>query len=233
MPILENGAAFRNFITRPINSNSGSRFKNLRTLLESICLRRTKELLDLPKPIPQKRRLIFSPREQAEYNELLQNCRIEINKAVSGHGRGTANSTVLETLLKLRLYCNNGSVPGALDPDETLALLQQHDRNYCTYCFGTIRSIDSSRDTDGGILLPSCSHLVCRNCLPTHRAQKDKCPLCVNDPDDSIGALLTSSNNPTPSGGAVNSSSVGHTRQYPSKLVALLSDIKLNSQHKR
>jgi SWI/SNF-related matrix-associated actin-dependent regulator of chromatin subfamily A3 len=233
VPILESAAAFRNFITRPINSNSGARFKNLRTLLESICLRRTKELLDLPEPIPQTRRLAFSPLEQAEYNELLHNCRVEIDKAVSGHRRGTINSTVLETLLKLRLYCNNGSKTGRLDPDETLALLQQDDRNFCTYCLGTVRSIDSSRDTDGGILLPSCSHLVCRTCLPTHRAQRDKCPLCTDEVGDGIGALLTAPNNQSPIGGTLDSSSVGPPRQYPSKLVALLEDVKTNRQHKR
>jgi SWI/SNF-related matrix-associated actin-dependent regulator of chromatin subfamily A3 len=230
VPILENPATFRNFITKPIQSNSGSRFKNLRTLLESICLRRTKELLELPEPIPQTRRLAFSPLEQAEYIELLQNCRVEIDRAVSGHRKGTINSTVLESLLKLRLYCNNGSIASTLDPDETLALLQQYDRNICAYCLGTIGSIDSSRDTDGGILL-SCLHLICQNCLPTYRSQKEKCPLCTHQTDDSP-ALLTSSSAPNPLG-AANSGSIGQGRQYPSKLVALLSDLKLNRQQKR
>jgi SWI/SNF-related matrix-associated actin-dependent regulator of chromatin subfamily A3 len=233
VPILENAAAFRNFITRPIQSMSSNRFKNLRTLLESICLRRTKDLLDLPEPIPQRRRLPFSPFEQAEYNELLRNCIVEIDKAVSGHRKGTINSTVLESLLKLRLYCNNGSRTTALDSDEILSLLQQYDQNICSYCSGIIRLIDRSRDTDGGILLPSCSHLVCRNCLPTHRAQKDKCPLCTNESSESITDMLPDLSASSLLRGAGDSSSIAQARQYPSKLVALLSDIKANRQHKR
>jgi SWI/SNF-related matrix-associated actin-dependent regulator of chromatin subfamily A3 len=233
VPILEKAAAFRNFITRPIQSRSSNRFKNLRTLLESICLRRTKDLLDLPEPIPQMRRLPFTPFEQAEYNELRQSCRLEIDKAVSGHRKGTINSTVLESLLKLRLYCNNGSRTTALDSDEILTLLQQYDQNICSYCSGIIRLIDSPRDTDGGILLPSCSHLVCQNCLPTHRAQRNKCPLCTSGTNESIADLLPSLSAPNLVGGAENSSSIGQARQYPSKLVALLSDIKMNRQYKR
>jgi SNF2 family DNA or RNA helicase len=233
VPILENPATFRNFITRPIQSNSGTRFKNLRTLLESICLRRTKELLNLPEPVPQTQRLAFTPLEHAEYNKLLQNCRIDIDRAVSGHRRGTINSTFLESLLKLRLYCNNGSVAGTLDDDETLALLQQQDRNLCAYCYAIVRSIDSSTDTDGGILLSSCSHLVCRSCLPTHRTQKAKCPLCATETANNATAVTTHPGEQNLLSGPVDTSAIGQTRQYPSKLVKLLSDLDVNRQHKR
>ncbi|KAF2102280.1 hypothetical protein NA57DRAFT_35076, partial [Rhizodiscina lignyota] len=140
VPVLENGPTFRKFITNPILSNTSGRFQNLRTLLQTICIRRTRE----------------------------------IDMAVSGYANRKVNSTVLESLLKLRLFCNNGSARSLLaigpdglpmDADEFLSYLQQSDQNICTYCSSIVYTIDNSADTDGGRLMSTCAHLICRNCI--------------------------------------------------------------------
>jgi hypothetical protein len=236
---MEKPPTFRKFIMNPINSTSRDRFQNLRTLLQTICLRRTKELLGLPEPTSQTRRIPFTALEQAEYNNLLHKCREEIDKAVSGRRKGWINSTVLESLLRLRLFCNNGSSNTVLqkdskglpvDPDELLIYLQQLDKNICTYCSGMIYSINDSVETDDGMFLRSCHHLVCRNCLPYHRAQNDGCPSCAAEDNLPLPTDVSSNGVTVQSVGASDPHWAGH---YPSKLLRLLTDLRKDPTHKR
>jgi SWI/SNF-related matrix-associated actin-dependent regulator of chromatin subfamily A3 len=189
VPILENVPTFRKYITNQLASNSRDRFSSLRMLLGTICLRRTRELLHLPDPVPQIRKLCLTSSEQAEYDDIVNDCRKAIDMAVSGHRKSRVNSTMLESLLKLRLFCNNGSANRNLqigptgiptDADEALSYLQQINQASCIYCTGPIYSINNARDTDGGTWIMACSHLVCRGCLPQHRANKQVCPCTSN-----------------------------------------------------
>ncbi|KAI3335700.1 SNF2 family N-terminal domain-containing protein [Ustulina deusta] len=240
VPILENAPAFRKFITNPIMSGSGSRFQNLRVLLRAVCLRRTRQLLDLPEPVPKLRRLPLTSLEQSQYNDLLSKGRILIDMAVSKRGKSNVNSAYLESLLKLRIFCNNGQPRAGLDlgprglptdPDEALIYLQQQGQNICIYCSGTIYFINESAETDGGIFISSRCHLVCHHCLPHHRAQKKRCPVCDVNGSTSQAFL-------PPSGVHIDSVRYDKFRNmqqdgpYPSKLLALLSDIRQNSSHK-
>ena len=231
VPILEHAPSFRKFIIGPLKSSSKGRFKNLRLLLQSVCLRRTRELLDLPEPVHSVRRLPMTTDEEAQYTKLLQKCRINIDMAVSHRKKGNVNSTMLESLLKLRLFCNNGlptddptvqsnQLQG--DPDETLSLLQQIHRNTCIYCSGVIYSLNEDSDADGGIILAACSHLVCKTCVPSHRARKHKCPGC--EAGDEVSAPQNSSLHTN----LQHHASPSYRTSYPTKLLALLSDL---SQH--
>lgn len=182
--------------------------------------------------------------------------------AVSGHRKSRINSTVLESLLKLRLFCNNGSSnrvihtsPAGLpsDPDEALSYLQQNDQAVCVYCIGPIYSINNAQDTDGGIWIALCSHLVCRNCLPQHRANKQLCPCKSNDKTTPLSSQNSGSSTPLPPTSSLvgdasipmSNSSQHHLtqdntifephpeHQYPSKLLAFLEDIQKQTHHKR
>lgn len=242
VPILENPPAFRKFITSPITSTSRDRFQNLRTLLGTICLRRRRELLELPEPESRIRRLTFTPVERAEYEGLLRNCRTEIDMAVSGHRKKKIHSTVLESLLKLRLFCNNGNANTTLrggmttlppDPDEALAYLQQYDQDICAYCSKIIYTIDSSADTDGGIFISSCSHLVCRGCVPNHHARQECCPACESRNESPPPAMSIPIESQFRSHRQSKISGVTYLSQPPSKLLTLLSDIRNDPTHKR
>jgi SWI/SNF-related matrix-associated actin-dependent regulator of chromatin subfamily A3 len=236
VPILEHAPTFRKFISTPITSGSKGRFQNLQLLLQTVCLRRTRELLNLPEPIPKIRRLSLAPHEQTEYKDLLCRCRVDIDMAVSGQRKGKINSTVLESLLKLRLYCNNGLVASTTnvhgsglptDPDEALAYLQQIDRNICAYCSATIYSLNDAAGADGAALLRSCQHLVCRTCMPHHRAQKQQCPACI------AGEELPLPSNSIVSTQAQQPGVTPCRTSFPTKLQALLADISRDTSHKR
>jgi SWI/SNF-related matrix-associated actin-dependent regulator of chromatin subfamily A3 len=209
-------------------------------LLGSVCLRRTRELLDLPDPIPELRKLRFSHAEREEYNDIQQQCRREIDMAVSGHGKGKLNSTVLESLLKLRLFCNNGiskletgraSQGNERDVDEALSYLQQSNEADCAYCFEPVYSISEARDTDGGLLIPSCLHLVCRGCMSQYHAEKNRCPRCPAGSIQKFIPFLVQGASQAPD---LDKATLLPTRgRYPTKLLAFLGDISLQLSQKR
>ncbi|ETS77388.1 hypothetical protein PFICI_11262 [Pestalotiopsis fici W106-1] len=243
VPILEQTPAFRKLITNPIESGSRSRFKNLKILLRAVCLRRTRQqCLDIPEPISKQRRLVLTQSEHSDYQDLLAQGRMEIDMAVSRRGKSNINSAFLESLLKLRLFCNNGRVNAVMqsgptglptDPDEALIYLQQHGQDVCAYCSATIYFINEDPRNDGGIFITGCSHLLCHNCVPIHLSEKKKsCPTCISQPDSVSETTLPSVNMHIETRRRDINNGMGNTVPYPSKLQALLSDVIQDSQHK-
>jgi hypothetical protein len=237
VPVLEKPSTFRKFITSPTASSSRDRFRNLQTLLQTICIRRTKQLLELPPPITRIHQVHLTPAERQEYDNLMQQAKNKIQEVVSGHITNKVNSIVLDSLLKLRLFCNNGSANNVLqiastglpaDSDEALTHLEQHELNLCVYCSATIYSINSSADTNSGIFISPCCHLVCPNCTPQHRTEKDRCPICAPGNKSIIPEISL-----PPGFSSHSDSGPLYTGIYPSKLLALLSDIRSDVRHKR
>lgn len=163
-------------------------------MLEFIFLRRTSDILGLPKPTTNTYFLELSAIESEEYLSVGETCRQEINKAVSGRHHSKAYSGILQAILALRLLCNHGthgdffqSLNGALpsDPDEAISLLQQNDNAVCTYCSCDVTSVGKPNDPLSGVLTV-CSHIFCADCLPQYKADLDKagecpkvqCPVC-------------------------------------------------------
>jgi SWI/SNF-related matrix-associated actin-dependent regulator of chromatin subfamily A3 len=224
----------------PTASTRRNRFQNLQTLLKTICLRRTRELLNLPEPIRQTRRLPLSPSEQRDYYDLSQQCKREINMAVSGHKKSKINAIMLESLLKLRLFCNNGNTNAVLysgemglpeDPDEALTYLQQHERNICDCCSRMIYFISDVVEADNGIFI-SCRqarHLICHGCRAYYNARGD-CRSCASGNESTLPVIASTSD--VPRRQSENSGTL-NPDQYPSKLLALLSDIRANATQKR
>lgn len=194
VPQLETTGAFRYYIINPIESNDRTGFENLRHLLEFICLRRTSDILGLPKPTTNTYFLELSAIESEEYSSVGETCRQEIDKAVSGRHHSKAYSGILQAILALRLLCNHGthgdffqSLDGSLpsDPDEAISLLQQSDNAVCTYCSCDVASVGEPNDLSSGVLTV-CSHIFCADCLPQYKSDLDKvregakaqCPVC-------------------------------------------------------
>lgn len=237
VPILEKPPTFRKYITNPINSKSN--YTNLRTLLRTICIRRTRDLLDLPEPVVQTRRIPFLPSEKEAYRKLLSECKQQIDMAVSGYIKRTENSTMLESILKLRIFCNNGGLSTLLaiganglptDSDEALTYLQQLSQNTCAYCQAIVYSIDESSETEGGRVMTSCTHLICHICLAGDAVNLNACPACASGQHE-IPSLTSSDGAMTQGEGA--GQILRYPIQFPSKLQALVSDLREDRPHKR
>lgn len=210
----------------------GSRnsFKNLKLLLNSICLRRTKDVAGMSDPVVQTRILSLNQTERQNYMRLLDQLRTHVDMDISGYTTSGESTRMLQGILKLRLFCNNGFMGRdaskmPFDADEVLSCLQQTGQASCVLCSRTIYSISSVPDTDGGFPLEACSHLACSDCI-TASSRKMLCPRCANgDTGSSIQGILRSMRDLE----AQDSSGDGHSPQsprYPSKLCAFVEDIE-------
>ncbi|KAK0701293.1 SNF2 family N-terminal domain-containing protein [Lasiosphaeris hirsuta] len=240
LPILQNATTFRKYVATPSASESRERFRNLRLLLQSICLRRTKELLRLPETLEEIRWVEFSTSERQEYDNIHLQCRRKIDIVVSGHKKERVNCILLESLLKLRLYCNNGTpkdqsisaLPSNFnrDPDETPSYLQQDDDTSCAFCSGPIYSMGDPEEPDGGVLLFGCTHRACRDCIWRYHAEETRCPVCSPGSAEGHTPFLIPAANLLSEHENVTSALI-NTR-YPSKLLAFLEDISAQQSQK-
>ncbi|RII16551.1 hypothetical protein CUC08_Gglean002989 [Alternaria sp. MG1] len=181
-------STFRTYVIAPTLTD---RFTNLQTVLRTICLRRTREILGLPRPITLPRLIKFSDEERRQYTDLYEHYKRQVQMAVSGNGKFA--STTLQSIHKLRIFCNNGP-RGTQDEliesdDEMLSYLVQLGENVCAKCTNGVLSIDKveGRDRAG------------------------------HSPPDFATHIETQ----RPSSGMSEAS-----LPYPSKLLALLDDIK-------
>lgn len=106
-------------------------------------------------PVVQTRILHLDPAERRDYVGLLDQLRTHIDMDVSGHTVRGGTTRMLQGILKLRLFCNNGFMGRdaskmAFDADEVLSCLQQTGQASCVLCSRTIYSISSVPETDGG-----------------------------------------------------------------------------------
>lgn len=237
VPLLDNPSTFRRYILNQTKHGSRNSVKNLKLLLNSICLRRTKDVAGMSDPVVQTQVLSLSPAERRDYVALLDQLRMHIDMDISGYTTRGESTRMLQGILKLRLFCNNGFMGRVaskmpFDADEVLSCLQHTGQASCVLCSRTIYSISSVPDTDGGCPLEPCSHLACRDCAAaSHR--KKPCPRCVTgDTGTSIQGILKSMRELE----AQDSSGDGHSSQgprYPSKLCAFVEDIQKQLDAKR
>ncbi|KAK2605749.1 hypothetical protein N8I77_008564 [Diaporthe amygdali] len=230
VPLFDRAATFRRYILNQAKHGSRNSFKNLQLLLSSICLRRTKDVAGMSDPVVQTRVLSFDPAERRDYVGLLDQLRTHFDMDISGHSRGGWRTRVLQGILKLRLFCNNGlmgrdasTMP--FDADEVLSCLQQASQASCVLCSRPIYSISSVADTDGGCPLEPCSHLACKECAMEPSRNKS-CPRCVEgDTSSSIRGILNSLKE-LEARNSLATDAPSQRSWYPSKLRAFVEDIQ-------
>jgi SWI/SNF-related matrix-associated actin-dependent regulator of chromatin subfamily A3 len=235
--VLEDLVIFRKQISTPVLSNANGRFANLKRLLEAICLRRTKALLNQPEPVTETRLLQLSAEESIQYHDYAEGCKHAIDLAVSGHSIKKANQHVIQAILGMRLFCNDGE--SALtrrrhahglptEPEEALSFLQTSADAVCTECNCEITTMYQGEDRSSGILT-ICHHLVCGECLPQFEADLDdrledgrsQCPVCGLRAERSSFVII-----PSP---LKEDTSKTATTEYPTKLRALLENVRNQS----
>jgi len=80
---FDSNAIFKNHISEPLLTDRRHDEKNLRSLLGSICLRRTRSLLKLPDAKDRTILLTLSEAERALYDETIEESRRRIDDSIS------------------------------------------------------------------------------------------------------------------------------------------------------
>jgi SNF2 family DNA or RNA helicase len=226
-PVLEESIQFRNHITSYVQSKKSdpaSDFQNLHMLLRSICLRRNKAVLPLFSSVEEIHEMDFTTEERHEYDRLGEKCLMALNLAVSGHQTKESHKTVLQAILKLRLFCNNG--PGfdsstvRDEPSEAFSLLQQGGLATCHYCSCDITSLATFGDPESANITP-CHALVCAECIEiyNHDVKATFCPICKSQHLRSLEQLNHCTHEASHS-----------ITKHPTKLKKLCSDLQTHQQ---
>lgn len=165
---------------QPAKFTQTSNFETLRSLLGSICLRRNKTVLPISASNEQIYQLSLTSEEDQEYNRLCEACLLALNAAVGGHRSGASHQTVIQAILRLRLFCNNGfassdSATTLESPEMAFSLMQQAGEAICQHCNCDVQSIDAA-SLSGNTKATTSIKLTCEDCtaMNKERAQSSK-----------------------------------------------------------
>ena len=106
---FDSNTTFRTHISEPLLTDAKNGDRNLRLLLKSMCLRRTRILLDLPNTADQIIPLSLSKEERSTYSQTIEDTKRKIDDCVSSRSIIKAYSGIFQAILRLRLICNNGT----------------------------------------------------------------------------------------------------------------------------
>jgi len=190
VPGLSTAKDFRKYCIKPVERKGNRGFNNIRTLLQCVCIRRTKELLELPEFQKIEQYLELSSAERSAYNSVGECYKTAIDDAICGRKPADAYRSILQALLRLRLICNHGRIieasprPGRENEEEMLAFLQEGDVS-CAYC-STQVGLDRPKEEMPSAKLDPCAHVVCNSCLEKYHEDLEKvkqgfeiaCPNC-------------------------------------------------------
>ena len=186
---------FKKHIIDPLMKCEGMGSETLRLLLDSICLRRSKNLLDLPDMNDEYRVLDFSEAERLQYNAAEKAMSQAIKSQVYLENNRKGYFGIFQLEMQLRRLCNHGTFqkrnPDAIAYElgtgqaDSTAKFEVRNSFQCDYCH---------QSTSGNVLVDQlfnghftvCGHLLCSGCLPlfdqqltTSRKSSDlQCPLC-------------------------------------------------------
>ena len=192
VPLLQDPAVFREHVAKITRKSFRQGCNVLRQVLSPVCLRRTKALLNLPQPRAVDHSITFSPAELDRHAALFRHSRRCLDVSVSGLSNAKSKHTILQAILQLRIFCNQGtfmpdiqdmSDEALLDPDEALTLLQEDGQATCTSCSIEVFIINQERDLSSATL-GACSHILCAVCLKAAINEADdneayQCPKCA------------------------------------------------------
>ncbi|CZR69567.1 related to helicase-like transcription factor protein [Phialocephala subalpina] len=186
-------SVFRKWIEVPFEQSveDSTVVKNrLVMLLEALCLRRTKEVIELPGLQQDIRTLEFSPAEREQY-ENTKNILMRTIRHRVGEVEKSSKFGLFQANLQMRILCNHGTFQKPFswhrrsyqdERDAIVCALGQNGEITCSGCQQPMPILGSSRLSKG--FREQCAHVLCSECIeesstPGAGAQTQCCPVCV------------------------------------------------------
>ena len=159
-------------------------------LLEALCLRRTKDAIQLPGLRQRMRTLKFSPAEREQYEKTKKTLARTIRQRAGG-GEKSSQFGLFQANLQMRLLCNHGTFQkpfswhprSRLDEREVVvSALGQNGEITCSVCEQIMPIVGCSWLDNG--FRGQCSHVLCSECIDESSMrgageQTQHCPVCV------------------------------------------------------
>ncbi|UKZ79857.1 hypothetical protein TrVFT333_007620 [Trichoderma virens FT-333] len=187
-------ATFRKYIEVPFDQSSEENptlaKDRLLILIESLCLRRTRDIIQLPQLRQRVRKLSFSEAESKQYNNTKEILLRMIRHRV-GEAEQSSKFGIFQVNLQMRLLCNHGTFQQPFswhrrsyrDEREAIAsALGQSSEITCAGCQMPMPIIGSSGLGDG--FYKQCAHVLCSECIEQSNTSSDgeqtqHCPVCI------------------------------------------------------
>ncbi|KAI8635199.1 hypothetical protein F5Y19DRAFT_469074 [Xylariaceae sp. FL1651] len=180
---------FRRFIVFPFEQGNPIVKDRLVLLYDSLCLRRTKDILNLPGIDERVRKLDFSPEEEKQYKSTLNILNRSIREKIGQYDKSNEFG-LFQAHLQLRILCNHGTYQKPFswkrnyyfrDANEALAVDLGTQEVRCLGCeqLGPVLgSSFTSSATD------KCNHFFCSACLEDFEEisgplDSMHCPKCI------------------------------------------------------
>lgn len=159
-------------------------------LIDSLCLRRTKDLLHLPGREDKVVSIILTEREKRQY-ESTKSIMDRSMRQSSGLYEHNNMFGMFQAILQLRIFCNHGTFQRHFSwntvsqrdmREAAISALGQNGETRCSGCKLPMPVLGSNRIHN--IFVEDCAHVLCSECLEDSTDTVDKvdqrhCPLCV------------------------------------------------------
>jgi SWI/SNF-related matrix-associated actin-dependent regulator of chromatin subfamily A3 len=188
-------AVFRKFIVLPFDESEESRTiaaRKLGLLLDSLCLRRMTDLLNLPDRQERIRLLELSIQERDQY-EKTKAIMIRAVRQRAGEFDRHSMFGMFQAQLQLRILCNHGTFQHSFswakrsllnEREDALCAIGQNGEISCSLCRQAMPILGSNKVHRG--YAESCAHVLCEDCLEESAQEREnagnqlgQCPLCV------------------------------------------------------
>ncbi|KAL7972031.1 SNF2 family N-terminal domain-containing protein [Trichoderma sp. SZMC 28014] len=233
---------FRKWIEVPFeqstdDSNTATAVKDrLVMLIEALCLRRTKDSIELPDVRTRLRELTFTPEERKQY-ENTKNILTRMIRHRVGEIDKASHFGTFQMNLQMRLLCNHGTYQQPFswrrrsyqDEREAAAgALGQNSEIYCSGCQLPMPILGSSwLRSDYN---KRCNHVLCSECIEESTGKTAGCPVCVL----TLGPDVARNNSPSedvpdwPADGRTGNSDDHYFNKdgHSTKMKALIKDVE-------
>ncbi|KAK4940400.1 hypothetical protein LTR10_019506 [Elasticomyces elasticus] len=188
---FRSSSVFRKYIVMPFSHDLNAAKVNLSLVLNSICIRRKRERLDLPPMKDECRDVQLSKEERLIYDRTLKSMSHMLSHGLRDKYSGTPFGK-FQIQLQLRRLCNHGTFqrPFASHNDDI-----QTQREDVLSSIGKDGEVECSSCHEKTLLLatncavarqqPSCSHVFCDECIAQLSEDRHEssaasvCPLCT------------------------------------------------------
>jgi SWI/SNF-related matrix-associated actin-dependent regulator of chromatin subfamily A3 len=182
---------FRKYIALHFEQDVQDATEKLRRLLDSLCLRRTTTLLELPEIVEFRRDLSLTDGEKNQY-ETTSRLMAQVIKQRANDASGKSNPFGLfQAQLQLRILCNHGTFQKQfswtrprdflLEREDAVATLGRDGEVKCSLCNERTSILSTTRPA---VDIQHCGHILCQECASqqAERGGNDgyllKCRLC-------------------------------------------------------
>ncbi|KAH8668495.1 SNF2 family N-terminal domain-containing protein [Xylariales sp. PMI_506] len=241
---------FRRFVVAPYSQgDEDSAIKCLVHINDSLCLRRTKELLNLPTLKEDVQHLNLTEKERRQYEDTAKILYRKIRQMVGEHEK-TSKFSIFQANLQLRILCNHGTYQQPFswqthsyrDTKEAVASVWGDSMQInCDGCSQPMPVLGTSRSRND--FMEGCPHVLCSDCVENTAAGgasqaaasngggalRRHCPLCVRF-GDAVSDDASADDSAPPPRRYAEPSDEHYFRPdgFSTKMEALMKDVKVD-----